>query len=436
MFMKAVIEYLKKIIKKDYTVIIGCSGGSDSMGLLYLIKENFKENQIVCAHINHKVRKQSDKEYKYVKSFCDKNNIIFEGMEITQIFNNNFEAEARKIRYEFYERLFQKYNAKFIMTAHHADDLIETILMRISRGSNLSGYAGIKLLDGKYLRPLLLVDKKTILKYVKTKKIRYYEDYTNRLNVHTRNRYRHKVLPFLKKESSKVSEKYLKFSNELQEYDNFVTDYIKEKEIINDLKINVEKFLKETDFIQKKVLEILIKEIQKENFIEVSDKNVENMLNIMKSSKSNSIVTLSNGFIGKKSYNCFTIIKPIINQDFELVFDESFETEKWIINKVSTSSSTSNWVLRLNSKELEMPLKIRNRRNGDIMFVKNLGAKKLKNIFIDEKVDVNERYSYPIIVDSSGKILWIPGLKKSEFDKAKNEKYDIILYSERKWTDE
>lgn len=436
MFMKQVVDYLNTVLKADDSIIIGCSGGSDSMCLLYLMKQYFSNCNIVCAHINHKVRKQSDKEYKYVKSFCEKNNFVFEGMEIPQVINNNFEARARQIRYEFYTALQKKYNAKYIMTAHHGDDLIETILMRLSRGSNLSGYAGIKIIDENYLRPLLLVNKNQILKYVKENKIKYYEDYTNHQNKHTRNRYRHKILPFLKKENSNVNKKYLKFSNELLEYDKFVVDYIKETNVIKDKKINIKKFLCQSEFIQKKIIELLIEDIQKNSIFDVKDQNVKSVINIIKSSKSNSIVNLPNNYVGKKCYDTFSIEKVQEYNDYEVPFINIFEDSKWIISKIKQTKEKSNYVLRLDSNEIKLPLIIRNRRDGDSMVVKNLGRKKIKNIFIDEKLSIEERNSQPLIVDSNNEILWIPGIKKSEFDKDKEEKYDIILYSERKRTNE
>ena len=155
--MKLVVDELHSLLNDNDTIIVATSGGPDSMCLLSLVMSLNKKINIICAHVNHHVRKESDEEYEYVKSFCESNNIIFEGMDILEYSSDNFESEARKKRYTFFEELYTKYNAKYILTAHHGDDLIETILMRITRGSNLPGYIGIKELDGKYLRPLLNV---------------------------------------------------------------------------------------------------------------------------------------------------------------------------------------------------------------------------------------------------------------------------------------
>jgi len=430
--MKEVVQYLKSKISSQDKIVVACSGGSDSMALLHLLVNNFDSKNVICAHVNHKVRKQSDCEYNYLEGYCKENNIVFEGLEIGTKIKKNFESEARKIRYTFFETVLSQYQAKYIITAHHADDLVETILMRLTRGSNLSGYAGIKKEDGKFLRPFIIISKKEILKYVRDNNIKYYEDYTNKLNCHTRNKYRNKIIPFLKKENNNLHHKYLKFSEELQDYDFFVNKYIDDKMLISDDEITLTKLKLESDFIKRKVLERLVKKIQKNDWLEISDKNIQNMIDVINFSKSNSIVNLSNGYIGKKSYNSFKIIKQIINNDFDVIFQNSYEDDTWIIKQITNSEEKSNNIIRLNSKEIKLPLHIRNRINGDVIELKNLGHKKVKDIFIDEKIDKEKRDIYPIVVDNNGKLIWVPGLKKSKFDKEKNEKYDIILFSERK----
>ena len=431
--MKEATNYLNNLLNKDDTVILGCSGGPDSMCLLSLL-ENIKNIKIVVAHVNHKVRPESDSEYNILKNYCENNNIIFEGMEIEKI-SGNFEGEARKIRYSFYESLLNKYNAKYIMTAHHGDDLIETILMRLTRGSTLSGYIGLKLLDGHYVRPLLFTTKDEILDYVNSNNISYFWDYTNDLDEHTRNRYRHKVLPFLKKENPKVHQKYLKFSNELIEYDNFVNDYIDKSDIIDNNKIYIPNFLKENDFIQRKIIERIIKNLQKNYLFNISDKNVHDIIKLAHSLKSNASINLPNGFRATKEYNFLVVDNENIFENYHIIFNERFENDDWIIYKLTDSEDSSNDVIRLLSSEIQLPLFVKCREEKDKMHL-NGGTRKIKDIYIDAKISINERKKRPIVCDSENNILWLPGLKKSKFAKDKNEKYDIILKCERKKNNE
>lgn len=430
--MNDVIKFLNEKIKEDDLVIVACSGGPDSMCLLSLVLT--KTKNIVCAHVNHNVRKQSIEEYSYVENFCKEHNIIFEGLNIN--FNNtaNFENNARKKRYDFFNELKEKYSAKYILTAHHGDDLIETILMRITRGSKLSGYLGIKKENNIFLRPLLYITKEDIYKYLNDNNIKYYIDQTNYEEYHQRNRYRKVILPFLKSEDKNVHRKYLKFSEELEGYDNFVNEYIKKLGLINFSKnyIYIDKVKKESKFIRKKAIELLIKNIQENDILEVNDNVLLDLVNVLSSSKSNIEISLNNGFVAQKNYNIFIITKKLIVDNYYISFDSYFENSDYIIKKVENVDINSNYVIRLNSNDISLPIIIRSRKDGDKIYVKNLGFKKIKDILINEKVNINKRKNIPIITDSKNNILWIPGIKKSKFDIGKDKNCDIILLCERK----
>ena len=142
-------------------IVIGCSTGPDSMALLDMllkIREKYHLSLIVC-HVNHNIRRESVQEEKFLKGFCELHNLVFETMTIEEYGDDNFHNEARNIRYKFFDTIVRKYEANYLMTAHHGDDLMETILMRIVRGSNLNGYSGFKMIvdmgDYQIVRPLI-----------------------------------------------------------------------------------------------------------------------------------------------------------------------------------------------------------------------------------------------------------------------------------------
>ena len=299
--MNNVIEFLKSKLSNEDTVIVACSGGPDSMCLLDIVKS--VTNNIVVACVNHNVRESSKEEFEYVKGFANKNNLKFEGLELTFNTLANFECNARNKRYEFLNELLEKYHAKYILTAHHGDDLIETILMRLTRGSKLSGYIGIKKENNKYLRPLLYVTKKDIIEYLDNNQIKYFIDETNNSDEHQRNRYRKNIIPFLKKEDKNIHLKYLKFSEELEEYDDFINGYIKKLNVIKGSTINLEVLKKEKPFIRRKTIEYLIKDIQKNDILEINDNTLMEILKLMESKKSNAKINLNNGYVAQKKYN-------------------------------------------------------------------------------------------------------------------------------------
>ena len=158
--------------KKGDVIIIGCSSGSDSMALtdmLLRIRDKYSLF-LVLAHVNHNVRSESAEEEKFLQQYCLDNKLIFETMTIEKYGDDNFHNEARLIRYNFFESLVEKYKANYLMTAHHGDDLTETILMRLVRGSNLNGYSGFKEIvdkgDYKIVRPLIFYTKDELREYV------------------------------------------------------------------------------------------------------------------------------------------------------------------------------------------------------------------------------------------------------------------------------
>jgi len=321
------------------------------------------------------------------------------------------------------------------MTAHHGDDLIETILMRIVRGSNLKGYIGFKkesdFYNYKMLRPLINVTKDEIEQYNKANNISYRVDISNEKDKYTRNRYRHVVLPFLKNEDAYVHKKFLKFSQELIKFDEFLVNYMSNllTDIIKNDTLNVSLFHSLDDFIKRKVIETMIDKVQEDDLFTIEDKHIELILDLLNSNKPNSYVELPNGFIGEKSYNEFRIIKATKTTDYYIKFEDLVKIPNgYKLIKVSNSTDKSNYTIRLNSKELALPLYVRNRLDGDKIAIKNLnGTKKLKDIFIDCKINISKRNDWPILVDSNKTIIWVPGLKKSKFDKEIDDNYDIII---------
>ncbi len=438
--MKRVLLYLNSLLKENDTIVIATSGGPDSMCLLHLLCE-LKSSmglKIIVAHVNHKLRKKSEEEAVFVKKVCEKNNLIFEYMEILKYNDDNLENDARTKRYEFFNQLVLKYHAKYLMTAHHGDDLIETILMRLTRGSSLKGYSGFKkeLAYESYtiIRPLITETKEDIIAYMQKNGLKYYIDESNFSLQYTRNRYRAKVLPFLKKEDPLVHHKYLKFSEELTNVNNFLERYIKDLlENISDKKgIKINELKKLDKFLLKKVVEYTLSNIYIDDLFLINDKHTNLIIGMIRNNKTNSSITLPNNYQAIKSYNYYKIVKINKEESYEYTLkDKVTLPNKMVIKRVKKSSDKSNYTIRLDSTKISLPLKVRTREFGDKIEIKNLGGhKKVKDILIDEKIPVEKRNNIPVVTDSKNTILWLPGLKKSKFDMETDQIYDIILLYE------
>lgn len=414
-------------------VVIGVSAGPDSMCLLDLLQK--KTTKIVVCHINHNVRKESIEEEEYITKYCQDKNIILEKATINNYQENNFENEARKKRYMFYEEILKKYNSKTLLLAHHGDDLIETILMKISRGSNLEGYAGIKEISNvknyQIIRPLLKYTKEDIINYNKSNNIKYYNDSSNQSTNYTRNRYRLNILPLLKKEDKNIHKKYLKYSKTLIEYDDYIKREVKRNinNVYKDNIINIDNLNKLDTFLIKNILYNIMNNIYQNKNNIITDRHIQNIISLLNNTKPNIKIDLPNNKEIVKEYNKLIIKDKTSDiKNYKIEFNDKIEIENLIIEKIESEDDDSNSVCRLNSKDITLPLYIRNREDGDYIILKGSNnRKKIKEIFIEKKIVTNKRNNYPLLVDSNNNIIWIPNIKKSKFCNKKSENYDIII---------
>ena len=435
---------ITKYLTDDSYVVVGCSAGPDSMALLSMMIE-YKKDKIVCCHINHNVREESKKEEEYLRDYCQKKGVIFETMMIDSYHENNFENEARKKRYAFYEKILNKYHSKYLFLAHHGDDLIETVLMKIVRGSNITGYSGIKettFVNGYYIiRPLLDYTKDDLIIYNNERGIKFFIDKSNDDINYTRNRYRKKILPFLKNEDKNVHLKFREFSNTLIKYDDFVKDMVKEyidKEYHrHTLSVNSLRSLH--PFLMENVIFYVLNDLYDNKTDIVKRKNVDSIIKLIMGNKPNNEVILPKNKVCFREYDKLSL-GPIMDkkEDYKLELRDNNVIGKHVIRIIDNTKENGNDICLLDSSKIKLPLYIRNRKEGDVIRVLGLdGTKKVKDIFIEKKINLKERDEYPLLVDSDDNILWIPNLKKSQFNIKNKEKYDIILkYCEKEENDE
>ena len=435
--MDLVYSFINELNVENKTVVAAISGGPDSM-LLIDILNGLKDKlniKIIVAHVHHNLRKESDEEAIKVEEYCKNNNLIFEMMKINEYPNNKFNEDiARKIRYEFFDEVVKKYGADILFTAHHGDDLIETVLMRLTRGSSLKGYAGFERISTrlgyKIARPLVFLTKAQILDILKEKDIWFATDMSNTKVDYTRNRFRKYILPELKKENINVHHKFIEFNDRILQVDEFIkrqTIDIYSKCVTRN-EIDIDKFNKLDIVIKNSLLETYLKSIYNDNITLITNKHVNIIIKYL-NDKDNLKFDLPKNKLGIIEYNKFKVIDKTINELYEYTFTDKINLPngKSIIVDNSTNL-TSNYVIHLNSEEIKMPFHVRNRRNGDKMIVKNMsGTKKVSDIFTDFKLSKELRDAYPIVTDDRGEIIWIPGIKKSHLDRKKDEKYDIIL---------
>ena len=418
------------LIPDNSRILLALSGGVDSMTLLYILKE--LKYDIVVAHVNHKKRLESEYEERQIKELCNNLNIPCEILHLEHL-DGNFQSKAHDKRYSFFINIAHKYNIKYIATAHHADDNIETILLNIMGGSNLYGYGGIskKLeINGTYIiRPLLLISKDDIKKYALKNNITYYEDISNSQDDYTRNRLRHHIIPVLKNECPSILSKISSYSNQIHEAFHFIRN-ISENFLNNyDNKINILEFNKQDLFIKKDIICLLLEKYE----IERSENLINDLIDLIKNNKPQLNYSLKDNWIFKKRYNLAFIDNNILESDFKYILnnkEDKIDDNYIIYFSLNKPNDCANYI-KLCYNEIVFPLTIRNRMENDEILM-SFGHKKLKNLFIDKKIPKEMRERIPVVVDNLGNILWVVNYAKSKFVLEQKEKGNIYLVVKEK----
>lgn len=234
---------LYNMIGDSENIVVAVSGGADSMCLLHFlnsVKEELKIKKLIAAHVNHNIRgEEAKRDELFVKNFCDNYKIPFELLDVNvpekaRTMKCGTEEAARRIRYDYFKSLSEKYNA-VVATAHNANDNAETVIYNLTRGSGLKGLCGIPPKRDYIIRPLIAVSREEIELYCKNNNLQFVTDSTNLEDEYTRNKIRHNVLPVLKQINPSFERSVTNNSIMLREDDEFLFDFA--QYALNDAKI-------------------------------------------------------------------------------------------------------------------------------------------------------------------------------------------------------
>lgn len=206
-----VLETIKKykLIENGDKIVLGVSGGPDSIAMLSILDEIRKEKElefeIVVAHVNHMIREEAREDEEFVRKFCEKKNIEFhaKSIDVQKLANTNkigTEEAGRNVRYEFFKEVMKQTGANKIAVAHNKNDKIETMIMNVLRGSGIAGLKGMEVKRDYYIRPLLECERTEIETYCEEQNIEARIDKTNFETIYTRNKIRNVVIPYIQRE--------------------------------------------------------------------------------------------------------------------------------------------------------------------------------------------------------------------------------------------
>jgi len=275
-FLGAIKRY--SLLKKKDRVVLGVSGGPDSVAMLHLfshIKREFKL-YLVCVHLNHGLREEAGEEEIFVKRLADSLNIKFvsERKNVEGFYEgDSLEQVARNLRYDFFFKVANTLKIKKIALAHTKDDVVETVLMRVIRGSGIQGLRGIlpliKLKGKTFIRPLIEIEKEEIIEWLKEKKIEYRVDSSNFEERFFRNKIRLNILPLLKKLNPNIKNNLFNLARLSAWNYDFITklaykelEQLREEEGKGFLILNLERLKRLHPFLFLQVLRLAIEEVK------------------------------------------------------------------------------------------------------------------------------------------------------------------------------
>jgi tRNA(Ile)-lysidine synthase len=411
-------------------LLLATSGGLDSMVLLHLFQQlNF---EIAIAHCNFQLRGiESFGDQNFVQEYADANKTaVFITQFDTTAFANDYklstQVAARELRYNWFYELLETKNYDFILTAHHADDNLETFLINLSRGTGLEGLTGIPQQNDKIVRPLLLFSRQEIEDYAKENAIKWREDSSNASDKYLRNKIRHHLVPILKELNPNFIVSFQKTQSYLQESQDMVDDAAimvyqqVAKEKGDTIHFDLKKLKQLPNF--KSYLFQWLKEFRFTAWEDIYD---------LAESQTGKKVYSSNYLLLKN--RDFLILSPLnqSNVEEEFVIEENQADVNFPIKlyfcKADDISNMSNTTIFVDADKLKFPLVLRKWKVGDSFspFGMKGKTKKVSKFFKDEKLSLIEKDTTWILC-SDNQIIWIVGIRQDERFKIENTTQHIL----------
>ncbi len=426
-------------------VVVGVSGGSDSLGLLQILTELADYRlKLVVAHLNHRIRgEESNRDAAYVRSFAEKLGLPFELREIDVIefkrsTSLSLEEAARELRYKFLREVLNKHNADKIATAHTLDDQAETVLMRFIRGSGLLGLSGIPPVNDNIIRPLIEVTKSDVEDYLRSKGIGWMEDSSNKEMFFLRNRIRNELIPHLItynpniKETlartayiAGVEEDYIR--TEAKNHFDKLFSSLRDGELVGKLAY----YSALSEAMKYGLLRLAIEKI-KGDLKRISLNHIVSMNELLDSGQASGELYLPGEIVVAKGHGLFVLTK---NALFTCSFRYSVNStglhrfphaEFEIQFEKVNSLKSDKYLACFDSASVDFPIQVRNFTEGDRLIPYGMNEfKKLKNYFIDEKIPRFIRHQIPIFL-CKGKIMWIGGMRVDERFKVRDKRKKVL----------
>lgn len=427
--------------QKTDKIALGLSGGVDSIALFHLLVTKYKESykELVAFHINHGLREQSYEEAEFVENFVKNYNVKFYKKELNMkdlVRDSHISEEmlARKLRYDAFEEMSSLERGVKLITAHHKNDQVENILMRLLSGRSMDYNLMIeeKTTIGKLevYRPLLNVLKIDLEQYADKNDLKYYVDLTNFDTDYTRNNIRHNIIPLLNDINAASFDNLINFSSYYQNINTELKNKVLEAK--NDYVISLEEDKVELDKEKlltntKEEIYFLLRDILANNFgiFDVKQRALFTIIEDLKNRNNNKSYDLKNNLKIISEYNSIyvhKIEKKCYNDKIELIIDEVDINKVYTFHQSNFLITTTNSSSEVGFNKEDLPLIVTTKRDGD-RIQRGKVSKKLSRLFIDEKIPKELRDKLPVIRNKDG-VLGVLGINTKV---NKNKKYDYYI---------
>lgn len=443
-----------QMVQPGDVIVAGVSGGPDSVCMLLLLCPYCKEKgaTVEVVHVNHQIRQEAVKDADYVKRLCEKLQVPFylytaDVKDKAEKWNCGLEEAGRKVRYQILEERAALYGEKGkIAVAHNKNDLAETALFHLFRGSSVSGMAGILPVRNQIIRPLLGTERKEIEEFLKQNEIvhgNWCVDYTNGENEYTRNKIRNVLFPYVEENICHNAAIHVaNLANDMAEvrdwleqqaekaYDDCLIQFEKDEKIV----FSISKMGQYPNLVKRQMMMLGMERLNQSKK-DITATHIKEILALAEKEAGKEIY-LPYGCVAEKRYESLWIYKNSKEKKNECYYEISPPAELTVEDrKISFSVKKAENYGNIEAKpytkcfdydKIKSPLVVRTRKTGDFLVINKTGNHKLlKDYFITEKVPRRERDRVLLLADGSH-ILWVAGMRISEAYKVTDETKRIL----------
>lgn len=431
--VKHLIEQYHMLQKGD-SVVVGVSGGADSVCLLRILWKLRDEYslKLLAVHVHHGIRgKEADEDAAFTEELCRQWQIPYRMImrnipKMAKQLGLSEEEAGRKARYEIFYQICEQEKYQKIAVAHHQNDNAETILWNFLRGSGLRGLAGMEPVRGMIIRPLLEVTRNQIEEWMRRQNLEWRVDSTNQLTDYTRNRLRLQLIPFIEQQLvSNFSRRLTANTAIFSEADDYLTQQAKQWIQIYVLHQMTESSMLLKDWISlHQAVKRYVIRLEIERFTKsLKDITAEHIEVVMKLSGTGKHLDLPMKICVWTDYEAIHIGTSKKNESFEQEYEMNYRCFPYKKREKIIQNVYTKW---FDYDKIKNGFELRTRKTGDrIQILPDHGTKKLKDYMIDAKIPREIRASVPVIADGSD-IMWVVGYRMSEAYKITDETNTVL----------